>query len=260
MAGLRLLTVSRSSGNQNARYKLINSRHMTEPIKYYGTYADDFGTTDICIINDFKNLFLEINGVQFKGREFSDLAIINKHIYSDRQLERFTLIKTAIYNTDLIEETLCSCIFKVIVPQLIIDKEKCCELYSDLEIEYSLGDIRPMPTGGLEFEKVKISLVLDEKIYTGVSDFIEIAFDQIRNQFQGKYHFKNCYGCMFGDYSVFGQSSFGAMLCFVNQKDKYKEIATKSEYMKLAPADKQVQEIYLCNRYKIRKNGIGYRG
>jgi hypothetical protein len=234
---------------------------MKKQAKYNGTYKDNFGKTAIIIENDFKNLFTEIDGVKFSGSEFADLIVFDKTKYTSEQLKRFTFFETPIYNTDIVEKALCNCIFEISIPQLIIDKTDYSEFYSDLKVEYSLGNAEPKPKGGLEFEEIKLSITIDEKTYIGTSDLIESAFDQIRDQFEDKYQFKNCYGCMFGDYSVFGQSGFGTMLCFVSQKEKYIKVTNKSEYMEL-PTEKIccVQEIYGCDHYEIRTKRAGYRG
>jgi hypothetical protein len=232
---------------------------MKRQVKYHGTYKDNFGKTAIIIENNFKTLFTEIDGVEFSGSEFTSLIVSDKVKYTDDQLKRFTFFEIPVYNTDIVEQTLCNCIFEVFISQLIIDKTNFSEFYSDLKIEYSIGNA--IPRGGLEFEKITLSITIDGKNYTGTGDLIESAFDQIRNQFDDKYQFKNCYGCMFGDYSVFGQSSFGTMLCFVSQKDKYKKVTNKSEYMEL-PTEKIfcVQETYGCDKYEVRSKGAGYRG
>ncbi|GEM_PF-859125 len=234
---------------------------MKKQAKYHGTYKDNFGKTAIIVENDFKTLFTEIDGVKFSGSELTDLIVCDKTEYTSEQLKRFTFFETPIYNTDIVEKNLCNCVFEISIPQLIIDKTDYSEFYSDLKVEYSLGNARPKPKGGLEFEEIKLSITIDGKTYTGTSDLIESAFDQIRDQFEDKYQFKNCYGCMFGDYSVFGQSGFGTMLCFVSQKEKYIKVTNKSEYMEL-PTEKIccVQEIYSCDHYEIRTKGAGYRG
>lgn len=66
---------------------------------------------------------------------------------------------------------------------------------------------------------------------------------------------------MYGDYSVYGQSGFGSMLCYVNQKDEYIKVRTKEDYLsKLNTNYKKVQEIFYCPKFELRKKGIGYRG
>ncbi|MDN5630126.1 MAG: DUF6304 family protein, partial [Lactococcus sp.] len=108
---------------------------MKEPLKYYGTYTDDFGTTAIVIENDFENLYVEIDGVKFRGSEFSDLAIVDKLQYPQQQLERFTFWSIQIHNTDKIEECLCNCSFKFPIAVTLIDKINNTERGNALTIE-----------------------------------------------------------------------------------------------------------------------------
>lgn len=233
---------------------------MTETIKYKGYYKDSFGTLEINIENDFNRLFTVIDGVEFCGSEFSDMSVVNKSGYSDTQLKRFTFHSIRVYQTNIVEESLCNCSFEIVVPQVIIDNLNSSEFCTNLTIEYSLGNVRPEPRTGIEYEKVKLTLTIADKQYTATSDYMEGAFDQIRDQIKDKFQLKNCYGCMYGDYSVYGQSSFGSMLCFLSQKDKYIKVTNKDEYMELDDADRQVQEIYCCDKFEIRKYGAGYRG
>lgn len=229
-------------------------------LKYKGFYKDSFGAQEIVLENDLNMLAMEIDGVKFRGSEFSDMSIVNKSQYSDTQLKRFTFHSLCVYQTNIIEESLCNCSFEIVVPQAIIDKLNHAEFYANLTIEYSLGNVRPEPGAGIEYEKVKLTLTIDGKLYTGTGDYIEVAFDQIRDQIKDKFLLKNCYGCMYGDYSVYGQSSFGSMLCFLSQKESYGKVTNKSEYLQLDEADRQVQEIYCCDQFEIRKYGAGYRG
>ncbi len=48
-------------------------------MKYQTIYRDDYGIINTWIENNFNELSIEIEGVQFKGTEFSDLKIVNKH-------------------------------------------------------------------------------------------------------------------------------------------------------------------------------------
>ncbi len=51
------------------------------------------------------------------------------------------------------------------------------------------------------------------------------------------------------------------MLCFAAQKEKYKKVNNKQEYMDLETDEAiTVQEIYCCDQYEVRKAGAGYRG
>jgi hypothetical protein len=228
---------------------------------YKGLYKDSLGAREIEIKNDFDTLTTEIDGVVFCGSEFDDLSVDDKSKYTDNQLARFTFLKTPIYQTDRFCETLCNCSFEIVVPQVIIDKVNNIQFHSDLKIEISLGNVRnEQPGKGIESENVTLSLAIADKIYTGTTEYFEDSFDNIRDQIRHKYQLKNCYGCMYGDYSVYGQGSFGTMLCFKNQKAEYSKVTNKDEYMELAPPCRHVQEIYCCDQYEIRKKGAGYRG
>jgi hypothetical protein len=233
---------------------------MIAPVKYYGTYTDDWGATAIVIENDFENLHVEIDGVQFKGAEFSDMELVNRSNYTEKELERFTFWPTPMFHTDTNEQSLCNCSFEFPIGQLIIDTTTHLEISGTLTIKCTLGTERPQPKGGLAFEEVRLRLSTQQFDFEGEGDCFEVALDKIQHQFEGRYRFKNCYGCMYGDYSVYGQSSFGTMLCFVKQKDQYKKAKNKQEYLELAGDYQQVQEIYCCDQYEIRTAGAGYRG
>src|ERR1044072_5580484 len=116
---------------------------------YKGLYKDNLGTREIEFINDFNTLTTEIDGVVFSGSEFDDLSVDDKSKYTDKQLERFTFLKTPIYKTDRYLETLCNCLFKIVAPQVIIDKLTNTQFYTDLTIEISLGNARDRPGGGI---------------------------------------------------------------------------------------------------------------
>lgn len=228
--------------------------------KYKGLYKDSVGMREIEIENDFNTLVMEIDGVVFSGSEFDDLSVDDKLKYTEQQLTRFTFFQTPQYQTKKVSETLCNCSFEIIVPQIIIDKSNNDHFLSDLKIEVFLGNARKgNPGSGIEFETVTLSLTIAGKIYAGTSELFEGSFDQIRDQLQDKYQLKNCYGCMYADYSVYGQGTFGTMLCFRDQKTEYSKVTNKDEYTALAPSYLHVQEIYCCNEYETRKKGAGYR-
>jgi hypothetical protein len=228
---------------------------------YKGIYRDNLGTREIVITNDYQTLTTEIDGVIFSGSDFDELSVDDKSKYTDAQLTRFTFLKTPIYESKNLLETLCDCLFETVIPQVIIDKVNNIQFDAELKIEIILGHPRSeRPGHGIEFEYVTLSLEIAGKIYTGRSDLFESALDGIRNQIEDRYHLKNCYGCMYGDYSVYGQACFGSMHCFRNQKAEYRKVTNKEEYMELGSPDMFVQEIYCCDQFEIRSRGAGYRG
>ncbi|MDO7876740.1 DUF6304 family protein [Hymenobacter sp. ASUV-10] len=221
---------------------------------YNAYYTDSTGRIAVIIKNDFQLLSVEIEGVKFEGYGFNNLSIIDKPSYSQEQLQRFTLLPIQVSNPDdnttYIDEELSNFSLEFVIPQLVIDVVTSHAFSADLLMNYSLNSTD---------ESFVITLPLAGVVYTGRGGWIETAFDQIHNQFAGKYRFKNCYGCIYGDYSVYGNDSFGTMLCFANQKQEYRATSDKAGYMDLAPPRGAVQEIYCCSDYEIRRKGVGYR-
>lgn len=235
---------------------------MEHSVSYVGTYKDDFGIIDIIIRNDFKKFSLKIGEVEFEGAEFNALEIVNKQLYSVQQLERFTLSRTPIYGTDKFVEEVCSCTFNIKIPQLIIGSETKEKFVVNMNIEYVLGDERPINLGsGLEFEKIYLSFQIIGELFKSEGDFFEFLFEDIQSQFNGRYILNNCFGCLYSDYSIYGQGALGSMMCFVRQKDEYIKVKNKSEYEANLTEDYDiVQEVFLCNKFQIRRKGTGYRG
>ncbi|MCS6822741.1 MAG: DUF6304 family protein [Cytophagaceae bacterium] len=234
---------------------------MNKTLKYNGTYTDNFGTTPIVVENNNQKLYTEIDGVKFSAYDFFEFVVDDKSNYTPQQLNRFTFSKTLIHRSNTVEERLSNCVFEIFVPQVIIDKTNVSEVYTELKIEYASGETRFKAADEMHDKKIKLSLKIEGHTFEGKSELFELALDQIRSQFDDKYHFKNCYGCMYGDYSVYGQNSFGTMLCFLSQKEKYESVTDKSEYTKLKFDEAvHVPETYCCENFKIRKSGSGYRG
>ena len=99
------------------------------------------------------------------------------------------------------------------------------------------------------------------ELFKSEGDFFESLFEGIQNQFNGRYILKNCFGCLYSDYSVYGQGALGSMICFVRQKDEYVKVKNKSEYEGNLTGDYDiVQEIFRCDKFQARRKGTGYRG
>jgi hypothetical protein len=231
-------------------------------VDYIGTYEDAFGTVEITIRNNFEKFSLKIDGIEFEGTDFDALEIVDKQLYSDKQVKRFALCQTAIYDTNKFVEEICNCTFTIIIPQLIICQKSREQYVINMNFKYVLGDKKPIALGGgIEFEKIYVSFKIFDKLFESEGNLVEDIFDNIINQFNGEYYLKNCFGCLYSDYSVYGQSALGSMMCFVRQKREYLEVQNKLDYMRNLTDDYDVvQEIFCCNKFEIRRRGTGYRG
>lgn len=230
---------------------------MTEqPHTYQGIFSDKHGTRDIVVSNDFDVFSLEIDGVRFEGDSLDDLQIINKKNYTAEQLERLTLINDTILDYTIF----------VNVPQMIINNADGAQLSTLMEIEWELVGLTENGKN-IEYRQLKLRLIIGEELFEGTcKDYFDYALDQIIEQFNGRYSFKNCYGCLYSDYSPYGQNTFGGMYCFVRQKEDYLTIdipagSYKYNYMAHLTNDYSItQETYCCNHFKQRIKGTGHRG
>ncbi|MCC5945342.1 MAG: hypothetical protein JJT94_10425 [Bernardetiaceae bacterium] len=230
--------------------------------KYKAVYKDNLGEMPMIVDNDYELLTFTLAGLQFQGKEFSDMVLINRAHCLPEQIKRFTFIETPIYHgINPTQHTLCDCVFEVFIPQTLIELPSMKSTNVKLKLEYALGKPRPKPAISIEYERIKLSIMLDGKEIDAVADGVDTAFELLSSKIADKYKFKNCYGCMYSDYSPYGNGSFGAMQCFVKQKKAYLNIKTKNDYFDNLTTDFEiVQEIYKCRKYKIRTKGVGYRG
>lgn len=208
---------------------------------YSGPYIDQFGKENIVVENDFQNFRIKIREIVFQSTDFEDLSPINIQQIDHLKLKNFELLNNALFNFSL----------EIKLPLNFIDLATNETIKIDAKLKFELIQER---------QNKQITLILAGTTYTASSDLIETLFDQLQKQFKGKFRFKNCYGCLFADYSIYGQGFIGTMGCFKAQKKAYLNIKNKDDYMLLAATDFCVQEIFCCPEFKVRDRNIGYRG
>ena len=73
---------------------------------------------------------------------------------------------------------------------------------------------------------------------------------------------KCCFTCHWSDYSPYGNSDFGTMMCYRKHKEEYSKVNGKETYFKYADNldFESKQEIYICSEYEPRIHFSGYRG
>lgn len=110
-------------------------------------------------------------------------------------------------------------------------------------------------------KKISLSFHILGESFNSEGNLFEDIFEKVRGQMNGRYALKNCFGCSYSYYSVYGNGALGTMLCFVRQKEEYLKVQNKSEYMVNLTDDYDVvQEIFLCDKFQIRRKDTGYRG
>ncbi|SKB61827.1 hypothetical protein SAMN05660477_00259 [Soonwooa buanensis] len=169
----------------------------------------------------------------------------NAESFMDEDLSNFDIVK----RQDYFELTNYQLDLKI--QQRLIDMLSKEEIEVDLDFHFELSE---------KHEEAKIGFKINDNYFEAKNGFMELIFDNLQKQFDGKYRFKNCYGCLYGDYSVYGQGFMGPVLCFKNQKEAYLRVQNKGEYMDLDPQESTQQEIFCCDEYEIRDKSVGYRG
>jgi hypothetical protein len=184
------------------------------------------------------------------------LALEVKDGYTEKQVSSFSFRKLGKENDEL-PWILWDCAFTLTIPQRILDARNNRVFEVPLCLRISLGYDAEK---NADIEETRVSMEIDGKKYEGAGGQIDAALDQIREQWNGEYAFKNCYGCMYGDYHTGGRGAFGTMLCFCRQKEAYLNAETIKDYQALLKEASRVQEVYYCKRWEARIPGTGYRG
>jgi len=222
-------------------------------VEYKGTYQDKFGTEEIKIINDFKDISFKIGDFNFVGRHFDDFELDGYDNFIAEQLKRFTFKPIDIYQSDKKVYELKNFILSFTIPATILNlktkQTSNSNLFIKLDINTTDNDT-----------KIFLKLAYNGKEFSATSGLFEGAADQINKQIDSEFVIKNCFWCLYSDYSVFGQGLAGSMLCFLKYKDEYLKVKGKDEYMELPNDIPLVQEIYYCDSFEPRRQGTGYRG
>lgn len=231
------------------------------------TYSDSIGSIQTEIKNypsedGSSYLLLNIDGVLFKGSSFDDFEVVDYNTYSAKQLERFTFNKYPAYQAQTVTYDLCNCKLDISIPIIIIRKSNQEELATLLHFSLELG--APQKNNSIDYESAIFSLHLEQVYFQHEAEDFEGGLDGLKNKISFDYHFKNCYGCLYADYSPYGLGFFNSLMCFKQQKEAYIKLSanfSKSSYFDLI--DKGfglVQETYSCNSFEIRPPKTGYRG
>ncbi|MHC5309155.1 DUF6304 family protein [Myroides sp. LJL116] len=216
---------------------------------YKGILTTKWGSYEAIITNDFKQFYLQVGKVLFEGSDFGSLELKSHNIYNSSDLNIFDLEVYKNGQQEYLE--LVNYILRFELPLNLIDTK--------LKEEFSV-EAKCFYTQREGVDRTQISFSIHDELFEAAGDFLELVFDELQHAFKGRYRFKNCYGCLFADYSVYGQGVIGPMLCFKNQKQAYLKIVTKQEYLNLDEPDALQQELYCCEDFQSRDIVVGYRG
>ncbi|MTG98828.1 DUF6304 family protein [Myroides albus] len=214
---------------------------------YKGRYKHKDYHLPIDVLNDGRYLTVSIGDATFKGSEFTDLCYQGNEVISNNEFYSVTKDQ---------RRSLCNCTLELDILQFL-----CCSGQTEQPIPIQLRLAAEIGNYTLEkqsiaHEGICLSFDLGKSTLCGKGDTIETAFDQVVKQLPQGYYFKNCYGCLYGDYSIYGNSAFGTMMCFSQLQEHYKNVTNKIEYEILCQEERDkiaiVQEIALCEKFEVR--------
>ncbi|MFC4635573.1 DUF6304 family protein [Dokdonia ponticola] len=229
---------------------------MTNLKTYKGFFENNLGISEIEIENDFEYLKFDLDTFKFEGTSFDDFELLNYDNYSKTELERFLLNKISCGQGFVYE--LCDCNINIFIPILIKDIVTKETFERKLDIKIEIG--KSLSNGVIDRIEVSLSLKIFNDVLTVKNGNFEGALTQIQKKIEPRFKLNNCFGCNFSDYSPYGNSLFGDMLCFKNQKEDYLKVKNKKQFFNLNKPDRIVQETYCCEEFELRGENIGYRG
>ena len=213
---------------------------------YRATYIDERGRETTEIHNDGETLRMTVRGVVFEGESFDDFEPMSPVSLDGLG---FTVNLGA----------LCDCVIECEIPVSVMegDHVESAFLHARLELGAAL------PNQGIDKEVLGLRLVFGGKTYAskGGSGHYEDELLELQNALPEGTSIKACITCAFSDYSPCGNGLFGGLACFRTVPEKY--LAVESKAALFALWDERagfVQETYLCDAYRRRKPGAGYRG
>ena len=215
--------------------------------RYPGTYSDDHGLEVIEITNDGDELRLRVRDVEFYGSDFDGLE--PEESTAPTLLEQFTLN----------HRDLCACTLSWKMPITIL--EQGSEQHGHLDVTLLLGP--PAPNGGIDREELSLTLRYDNHCIesSGTSGWFEDELASIASQLPSGASMKNCFGCLYADYSPYGHGLFGSMMCFDDARSEYLAVRSKDDFLDLHDRyTRIVQETFCCPSFTRRVPGTGYRG
>lgn len=154
---------------------------------------------------------------------------------------------------------LCACTLEFDMPIPIVESGRT--INGTLAVTLTHG--RPKANGAINHIHLSITLSYNGRTFTSdtKTGHFEDGLNRIQNQLPNGTHIKACITCLYSDYSPFGSGLFGTMMCFRNVKDDYLAVISKDTFWDVHDHyDRQVQETYLCDDFKRRVAGTGYRG
>ena len=242
-------------------------------------FSDEKHDTHIDIINtegtfSDDSLSFTINGTDFFGSGFDDFHLTSPEKY-DFDTNEFQLLKWGTKNKGY-EYSLQRFSMEITIPFPVINIKTNKTENSFLRIKYACEQSKENERSvqcilddevvfGDVYKMYDFSLHINKEIYKSNNSlffYFEDNLIDIYRKIKNKYMMKCCFTCQWSDYSPYGNSDFGTMMCYRKHKEEYSKVNDKETYFKYADNldFESKQETYICREYEPRIHFSGYRG
>jgi len=214
--------------------------------RFPAIYTDERGQDKTIIESDGTDLFVALRGVNFEWCGDSFWLIDES---DPNRLDQFTL-----ENNELRQ-----CQIEFRFPVLLQNDGQVKE--AALHWKIHIGVPGHQYQNGNR-DSLDVMLEYEEKRYRaeGVDGDAESALQRLQQQLPDDVSLNICFDCQYADYNPAGNSQFGFMECFRNQKQAYLKVKSKHDYVEISPFAERVQETFYYDQFERRIRGTGYRG
>ncbi|WP_310602879.1 DUF6304 family protein [Anaerosporobacter sp.] len=245
-------------------------------------YKDKQHDLDIVIENHYDDNYTEqsfkicIDGVIFGGSGLDDWELSETESNISDIMKKFSMLKYGSKETGY-HYWLQSYQMQMRIPCMVFSLTEKRKISAELDIVFNNSNQEnARAIYKLDGKSVnpnmniceRFALIVEGKYYNAIelSEYFEISMQSICKQIAGKYYLYNCFGCLYSDYSPYGQNNIGSLCCFVESKEKYLKVYGKNEgeytiWDAFEEGFVQCQETAVCNEFAPRINCLGgYRG
>ncbi|MDF1661913.1 MAG: DUF6304 family protein [Planctomycetota bacterium] len=214
--------------------------------RYPAFFADQFGSDQTYIENNGETLTMRVRGVRFTSEDFEDFEFAET--VPVKKLEEFQIHQGSLCGFSL----LCT------IPMLVSFPEG--DLTAQLHVNLVVG--QPNDRGNINDSDLAFQLICDDldiRTEKGHSSF-EDGLNEINSRLPSGVYLRACYSCRYSDYHPVGESAFGHMACFRDNKEAYLKVKAKGELFKMWDTlSLYVQETHVCPEFAKRLPNQFYR-
>ena len=212
--------------------------------------------------NTIHSLKMTVDNVTFTGMSFDDFELENEQDMVDT-VNKFSIVKWGKNPNYYYALQRYSLLVEIPVQAIEIQDNLACTALIRFAFSFN-EDTKKNSHDHLMLDDERVfpdiiccdsfSLIIGDKEYRcdNPSLDFETSLSEICRKIKSKYYLKCCFGCLYSDYSPYGNGCFATMLCFLNVADQYIHVSGKYgdnkgiSIWEVHDNGEQKQETYVC--------------